>query len=65
MWSLAIALDMLGRFEATSLRDTTVARSYRDEVLAPGGSRPAGDSVAAFLGRPYDLAAFRRRLEGG
>ena len=65
MWSLAIALDMLGRFEATSLRDTDVARAYRDEVLAPGGSRPAGDSVAAFLGRPYDLAAFRHRLEGG
>jgi thimet oligopeptidase len=64
MWSLAIATDMLGRFEATSLRDTTVARSYRDEVLAPGGSRPAGDSVAAFLGRPYNLDAFRRWLEG-
>jgi thimet oligopeptidase len=65
MWSLAIALDMLGRFEATGLRDTDVARAYRDEVLAPGGSRPAGDSVAAFLGRPYDLEAFRRRLGGG
>jgi thimet oligopeptidase len=65
MWSLAIAYDMFGRFEAEGLRNPRVARAYRDQVLAVGGSRPAGDSVAAFLGRPYNFEAFRRRLEHG
>lgn len=65
MWSLVIAQDMFGRFESEGLRNTRVARAYRDEVLAAGGSRPAGESVAAFLGRPYNFEAFERRLERG
>jgi thimet oligopeptidase len=65
MWSLVIAQDMFGRFESEGLRNTRVARAYRDEVLAAGGSRPAGESVAAFLGRPYNFEAFERRLEHG
>ena len=65
MWSLVIATDMFSRFEAAGLRDVGTARDYRDKVLAAGGSRPARDFVADFLGRPYNFEAFQRRLESG
>lgn len=64
MWSLAIATDMFSRFEAEGLRDRETARDYLEKVLAVGGSRPAAESVADFLGRPYNLEAFRARLAG-
>jgi thimet oligopeptidase len=62
MWSLAMAYDMFGRFEAAGLNDRAVALDYRDKVLAVGGSKPAADFVSDFLGRPYDFRAFKRRL---
>ena len=74
-WSLAIATDMFTRFKTQGLRDVEVARSYRDKVLAPGGSRPAAELVSDFLGRdisfePYaerlsQAGASNRQLEGG
>jgi thimet oligopeptidase len=63
MWSLVIADDMFSKFAAEGLRNTTLAHAYRDKVLAQGGSRPAADSVADFLGRSYNFEAFQRKLE--
>ena len=48
-----------------NLLDPTIARRYRDEVLRPGGSRPARESVKAFLGRDYDFKAFDEWLAEG
>jgi len=62
MWSLVIADDMFSRFQAEGLRNRDTSFAYRDEVLAPGGSRPAADSVQVFLGRPYNFDAFQKRL---
>jgi thimet oligopeptidase len=62
MWSQAIAYDMFGRFEEAGLRDPETAMAYRHIVLEPGGSQPAADYVAEFLGRPFNLDAFERRL---
>jgi thimet oligopeptidase len=62
MWSLVIADDMFSRFQAEGLRNQDTSFAYRDEVLAPGGSRPASESVQAFLGRPYNFDAFQNRL---
>jgi len=62
MWSLVIAKDMFSAFDPSDLFDTRVSYRYRDAVLAPGGSRPAADMVADFLGRPYDFEAFARWL---
>jgi len=62
MWSQAIAYDMFSRFEEAGLRDTGTAMDYRRIVLEPGGSRPAADYIAEFLGRPFNLEAFERRL---
>ncbi|MBI1382112.1 MAG: peptidase M3 [Planctomycetaceae bacterium] len=61
MWSLAIAKDVLGRFEGR-LMDTSVANAWRETVLAPGGSADATAMVSAFLGRGSDLDAFERWL---
>ncbi len=62
MWSLVIADDMFSRFQTEGLRNRDTSFSYRDEVLVPGGSRPAAESVRAFLGRPYNFDAFQERL---
>ncbi|MBZ5733650.1 Zn-dependent oligopeptidase [Nocardioides sp. TRM66260-LWL] len=62
MWSLVIAKDLFSAFDADDLFAPDVARRYRDTVLAAGGSRDAADLVEAFLGRPYDSAAFRAWL---
>ena len=64
LWSLVIAKDMFSAFDRDNLLDPRVSHRYRDEVLAPGGSRDAADLVAAFLGRPYSFEAFQRWLDG-
>jgi len=61
MWSLVIAKDMHGAFQ-NGLMDLEQAKRYRDLVLAPGGTKPAGELVKDFLGRPYGFDAFREWL---
>ena len=61
MWSLVIAKDMHGAF-TKGLMDLKQAKRYRDLVLAPGGTKPAGELVQDFLGRPYGFDAFREWL---
>ena len=62
MWSLAIAKDMAAPFHANGLMNVETAHAYRDKVLSAGGSRDAADSVKDFLGRPYNLDAFKKWL---
>jgi thimet oligopeptidase len=64
MWSLVIAKDMHSAF-VNGLMDLTQARRYRDLVLAPGGTKPAGELVKDFLGREYGFDAFREWLAPG
>ena len=61
-WSLVIAKDLLTPFEKKGLMSKDVTTAYRDQVLAPGGSRDAAELVRNFLGRDYDFAAFERYL---
>jgi thimet oligopeptidase len=63
MWSLVIAKDLFSAFDPDDLFDPEVAGRYRDRVLAPGGTRDAGDLVADFLGRPYTFDAYAAWLE--
>jgi len=62
MWSQVIATDMFSRFKTEGIRNTKTAADYRRKVLAAGGSRPAAESVEAFLGRPYGFEAFAESL---
>jgi thimet oligopeptidase len=62
MWSKVIAKDMFSRFEREGILHRGTAREYRDNVLAPGGSKKASELVESFLGRPYSFAAFENWL---
>jgi thimet oligopeptidase len=63
LWSNTIAKDLHTAFGG-DLMDTRVSRRYRDEILAPGGTKPAAQLVQDFLGRPGDLRAFTAWLTG-
>jgi len=63
LWSSTIARDLHTAFSG-DLMDTSVSRRYRDQILAPGGTKPAADLVEDFLGRPGDLRAFKTWLTG-
>ena len=61
-WSLAIATDMFTEFEKNGLRDPDTAARYRDNVLAPGSSKPAAELVHDFLGRDWTPEAYEKKL---
>ncbi|MDA4893564.1 Zn-dependent oligopeptidase [Streptomyces sp. MS2A] len=60
-WSLVIARDLLSGF-SDGLMDPAAAARYRREILERGGSADAADLVAAFLGRPFTVDAYRSWL---
>jgi thimet oligopeptidase len=62
LWSQAVAMDLLTRFDREGLLDVKTAREFRRKVLTPGGSRRAGEMVKDFVGRPYSFEAFETRL---
>jgi thimet oligopeptidase len=62
MWSLVIAKDLFSRFDQKNLLAPGIARTYRDTMLAPGGSKPAADLVKDFLGRPFNAKAWEEWL---
>jgi thimet oligopeptidase len=59
LWSQAIAKDLLSGFPK-GLMDAEQARRFRDQVLAPGGTRPASELLANFLGRSFSFDAFAK-----
>jgi thimet oligopeptidase len=62
MWSLVIAKDMFAQFDRANLLAPGVARKYRDNILAAGGSKPAAALLRDFLGRPFDFKAWEAWL---
>lgn len=61
-WSKVIADDMFTAFAKTGLRDKATAQRYRTLVLGPGGSKPAAELVADFLGRPIKIDAYKAEM---
>ena len=57
-----IADDLFTQFQAHGLKDAATAQRYRSMVLAPGGTKPAAELVADFLGRPISLDAYRAKM---
>jgi len=52
LWSLVYSADMFAtRFEVERIFSPSAGLSYRNDVLAPGGSRDAMESLRAFSGR--------------
>jgi thimet oligopeptidase len=62
MWALVIAKDLFSAFEGKDLLQPALARRYSDIVLAAGSSKPSGELVREFLGRPFSFAAWERWL---
>jgi thimet oligopeptidase len=61
-WSIVIADDMFTQFQQHGLRDRGTADRYRKLVLAPGGTKPAAELVADFLGRPINIDAYKAKM---
>lgn len=61
MWSLAIAKDLAIPFKK-GLLNLETAHKYRDTILNVGGALDAKDMVHNFLGRDYNLDAFKQWL---
>jgi thimet oligopeptidase len=59
MWSLVIAKDLFRKFERSrTLLNPKLALRYRRTILDSGASRPAAESIKAFLGRDMSFDAF-------
>ena len=63
-WALAIARDVLTRFEEEGYLNVTVAKSWRESVLEKGAGGDEVELVTTFLGRKPDLKAYGRFLSG-
>ncbi len=63
LYDKVIALDFFREFATGNLLDESITTRYRDEVLAPGGSKPGKELVRAFLGRDQSPEAFTAWLE--
>lgn len=61
-WSLSRAKDLFEKFKEAGIMNKEVAKSYRDQILAPGGTKDAADLVQDFLGRPFSFGAYERWL---
>jgi thimet oligopeptidase len=61
-WSEVIAKDLFTRFDRGNLLARDVARHYRVKVLEPGGTKPAAELIADFLGRPLSIKAYEAWL---
>jgi thimet oligopeptidase len=65
LWAEVIVKDLFSQFDRTNLLDPTVARRYKETVLAPGTSKPGAELVRDFLGRPYNVSAWENWLNEG
>lgn len=64
LWGEVIRKDLFSQFDESNLLDPAVARRFKETVLAPSGSRPSAELVQNFLGRPFDVAAWEKWLNG-
>lgn len=61
-WSLVIAKDLWTRFQREGLMSPTTVQEYARDILAPGGTEPASKLTERFLGRAYQMEAYKRWL---
>jgi thimet oligopeptidase len=61
-WSLSRAKDMFEKFRDAGIMNKDVAKSYRDQVLNPGGTADAAVLLENFLGRPFSFGAYEKWL---
>lgn len=62
LWDRVIAVDLFQKFNRENLFAGDAPARYRHFVLEPGASMSGNDIVKNFLGRPHNMAAFKRWL---
>ncbi len=62
LWSLVIAADLFGAFEAAGVMDPGTGARYRELILAPGRSYDEAGQVEKFLGRASTEDAFLKSI---
>jgi Zn-dependent oligopeptidase len=62
MWAEVFGDDMFSRFEEEGVTNPEVGMSYRNEVLAKGGTLDADEMLLSFLGREPNREAFLKKL---
>jgi len=63
-WALAIARDVLTRFEREGFTNPATAADWLERVLSRGAGADEASLVTAFLGRPSNLDAYAAYLRG-
>lgn len=59
-WAELLSADAFSKFEETSIFDKDAGKSFRDNILAKGGSQPAKANFEAFRGREATIDALLR-----
>ena len=58
LWSQVYSADLFTIFKKAGLLNKDIGKKYRKEILEPGMSRDAMDSIVAFLGRKPSTEPF-------
>jgi thimet oligopeptidase len=62
LWSEVFAADIFKQFKEKGIFNGQLGRTYRNKVLAYGGSRPEMESLVDFLGREPNNEAFMETI---
>ncbi|MEO8274401.1 MAG: M3 family metallopeptidase [Chloroflexota bacterium] len=62
LWSEVFAADMFSRFKREGVMNPVTGRAYRDQILAPGGTKEPGELLESFLGRKPNQDAFLEHI---
>jgi len=58
LWAEIIGDDLFSRFEKEGILSNKVGVDYKEKILKPGGTKPAGVLVEEFLGRSWNDESF-------